>query len=38
MFVWLLVDEATLESTLLDTDMLRQTRDTLDDAVDDVLD
>jgi aquaporin Z len=36
-FVWLLVDEATLESTMLDTDMLRQTRDTLDDAVDDVL-
>jgi aquaporin Z len=37
-FVWLLVDEATLESTMLDTDVLRQTRDTLDDAVDDVLD
>jgi len=37
-FVWLLVDEATLESTMLDTDVLRTTRDTLDDAVDDVLD
>jgi len=37
-FVWLLVDEATLESTMLDTDVLRQTRDTLDDAVDDALD
>ena len=36
-FVWLLVDEATLESTMLDTDMLRRTRDTIDDAVDDVL-
>jgi aquaporin Z len=36
-FVWLLVDEATLESTMLDTDMLRKTRDTLDDAIDDVL-
>ena len=34
-FVWLLVDEATLESTMLDTDM-RALRDTLDDAVDDV--
>jgi aquaporin Z len=36
-FVWLLVDEATLESTMLDTDFLRQTRDTVDDAVDDVV-
>ena len=33
-FVWLLVDEATLESTMLDTDMLRRTRDALDDVVD----
>ena len=33
-FVWLLVDEATLESTMLDTDMLRQTRDALDDVID----
>jgi aquaporin Z len=37
-FVWLLVDEATLESTMLDTDFLRTTRDTLDDATDDLLD
>lgn len=37
-FVWLLVDEATLESTRLDTDMLRQVRDTIDDAIDDVVD
>ena len=37
-FVWLLVDEATLESTMLDTDMLRQTRDTLDDATDEMFD
>ena len=37
-FVWLLVDEATLESTLLDTDMLRAVRDSVDDVVDDVLD
>ena len=37
-FVWLLVDEATLESTMLDTDMLRRTRDALDDVVDDVFD
>ena len=36
-FVWLLVDEATLESTMLDTDFLRQTRDRADDAVDDVV-
>jgi aquaporin Z len=37
-FVWLLVDEATLESTMLDTDVLRDARDRLDDAVDDALD
>lgn len=37
-FVWLLVDEATLESTMLDTDMLRKVRDTVDDAIDDVVD
>lgn len=37
-FLWLLIDEATLESTMLDTDILRETRDTLDDAIDDVLD
>lgn len=37
-FVWLLVDEATLESTLLDTDMLRQVRDTVDDATDEAFD
>jgi aquaporin Z len=37
-FVWLLIDEATLESTLLDTDFLRRTRDIVDDVVDDVLD
>ena len=37
-FVWLLVDESTLESTMLDTDMLRRTRDALDDVVDNVLD
>ena len=36
-FVWLLVDEATLESTMLDTDFLRQTRDMVGDAVDDVV-
>ena len=35
-FVWLLVDESTLESTMLDTDMLRKTRDALDDVIDDV--
>ena len=33
-FLWLLVDESTLESTMLDTDMLRQTRDALDDVID----
>ncbi len=37
-FVWLMIDEAMLESTMLDTDLLRHTRDVLDDAVDDVLD
>jgi aquaporin Z len=37
-FVWLLIDEATLESTLLDSDFLRKTRDVVDDVVDDVLD
>ena len=36
-FVWLLVDEATLESTMMDTDMLRRTRDALYDAVDEVI-
>ena len=33
-FVWLLVTESTLEETMLDTDMLRKTRDALDDVVD----
>lgn len=33
-FIWLLVDESTLESTMLDTDILRQTRDALDDVID----
>jgi aquaporin Z len=33
-FVWLLVEESTLESTMLDTDMLRATRDKLDDVID----
>jgi aquaporin Z len=33
-FIWLLVDESTLESTMLDTDMLRTTRDALDDVID----
>jgi aquaporin Z len=37
-FVWLLIDEATLESTMLDTDFLRETRDALDNVVDDVMD
>ncbi len=37
-FVWLLIDEATLESTMLDTDFLRKTRDVIDEAMDDVLD
>jgi len=37
-FVWLLIDESTLESTMLDTDMLRRTRDAIDDVVDDVVD
>ena len=37
-FVWLLIDEATLESTMLDTDMLRKVRDTVDDATDDLFD
>lgn len=36
-FVWLMIDEATLESTMMDTDFLRQTRDVLDDAVDEVI-
>ena len=36
-FVWLLIDEATLESTMLDTAMLRRTRDVLDDVVDDAF-
>lgn len=36
-FVWLLIDEATLETTMLDTDMLRQTRDAVDDATDDIF-
>ena len=33
-FIWLLVDEATLESTLFDTEVLRDTRDALDDVID----
>jgi aquaporin Z len=33
-FIWLLIDESTLESTMLDTDMLRKTRDALDDVID----
>ena len=33
-FIWLLVDEATLESTMLDTEVLRDTRDALDDVID----
>ena len=33
-FIWLLVDEATLESTMLDTEILRDTRDALDDVID----
>jgi aquaporin Z len=37
-FVWLLIDEATLETTMLDTDFLRRTRDVVDDVMDDVLD
>lgn len=36
-FLWLMIDEATLETTMLDTDMLRKTRDALDDSVDDLL-
>ena len=32
-FVWLLVTESTLEETMLDTDMLRKTRDALDDVI-----
>jgi aquaporin Z len=36
-FVWLLIDEATLESTILDTGFLRRTRDVIDDAVDDAF-
>ena len=36
-FVWLMVDEATLESTVFDADVLVEARDTIDDAVDDVL-
>jgi hypothetical protein len=36
--VFLLIDEATLESTMLDTDILRKTRDVLDDVMDDVMD
>jgi aquaporin Z len=44
-FVWLLVDEATLESTMLDSDALRSARDAADrlsdravDAVEDAVD
>ena len=33
-FIWLLVTEATLESTMLDTEVLRDTRDALDDVID----
>jgi aquaporin Z len=33
-FVWLLVDEATLEQTMFDTEILRDTRDALDDVID----
>lgn len=33
-FVWLLLDDAELEDTMLDTDMLRAARDIADDAVD----
>ncbi|MET0326779.1 MAG: aquaporin, partial [Ilumatobacteraceae bacterium] len=33
-FIWLLIDESTLESTMLDTDILRSTRDALDDVID----
>jgi aquaporin Z len=36
-FVWLLIDDATLESTILDTDFLRRTRDVIDEAVDDAF-
>jgi len=36
-FVWLLIDEATLESTILDSDVLRRTRDVVDDLVDDAF-
>ena len=36
-FVFLLIDEATLESTMLDTDFLRKTRDVVDDVIDDVM-
>jgi aquaporin Z len=36
-FVWLLIDEATLESTMLDTDFLRKTRDVVDDVVDEAF-
>ena len=32
--VWLLVDEARLEETMLDTDFLRATRDAADDVID----
>ena len=37
-FVWLLHDEARLESTMLDTDILRKTRDAVEDVVDDATD
>lgn len=33
-FAWLLIDEADLEDTMLDTDFLRAARDAADDAVD----
>jgi aquaporin Z len=33
-FVWLLIDDAQLEDTMLDTDFLRATRDAADDIVD----
>jgi aquaporin Z len=33
-FLWLMIDEATLESTMFDTEILRDTRDALDDVID----
>jgi aquaporin Z len=37
-FVFLLIDEATLESTMLDSGFLRRSRDVIDDVMDDVMD